>query len=190
MAEAVGLLPAACRRASPGTMAPRFPDDQFFFTGAPAPGAAPATPPAGAPPAAGAAPGAPAGRGGRGGRGGGRGGIGGPGWGDNFTNDLLKDIIPYLETHYSVYTDRDHRALAGLSMGGGQTLNIALAHLDEFAWVGAFSNAPNASSPDQLIPDPDAVNKQLKLFWMGVGDNDQTVRLGPYTFHKALEAKK
>ena len=48
-------------------------------------------------------------------------------WGTPFENDLLKDIIPFIESHYSVYTDREHRALAGLSMGGGQTLNIGLA---------------------------------------------------------------
>ena len=63
-----------------------------------------------------------------------------------FENDLLKDIIPYIESHYSVYTDRDHRALAGLSMGGGQTLNIGLSHIETFAWVGGFSSAPNTKS--------------------------------------------
>ena len=49
------------------------------------------------------------------------------------------------ESHYSVYTDREHRALAGLSMGGGQTLNIGLSHIETFAWVGGFSSAPNTN---------------------------------------------
>ncbi len=57
------------------------------------------------------------------------------GYGMSFENDLLKDIIPYIESHYSVYTDRKHRALVGLSMGGGQTLNIGLSHINTFAYV-------------------------------------------------------
>src|SRR5262249_43098372 len=51
-----------------------------------------------------------------------------------FEDDLLNDIIPYVESHYAVLAGRDHRALAGLSMGGGQSLRIGLRHLDEFAW--------------------------------------------------------
>ena len=128
------------------------------------------------------------GRGGAGGRGGG-GGIGGPGWGVNFTDDLTKDILPFMESHYSVYADRDHRAIAGLSMGGGQALNIGLSHLDAFAWIGAFSPAPNLESVDQLVSDPASTTKQLSLLWIGCGDNDQTVRLGPYNFHTGLEQK-
>ena len=60
-----------------------------------------------------------------------------------FEQDLLKDVIPTIESRYSVQADREHRALAGLSMGGGQSLNFGLAHLDTFAWVGGFSSAPN-----------------------------------------------
>ena len=81
------------------------------------------------------------------GRGGGRGGMGMDAWLTPFENDLLKDIIPYIDSHYSVYTDREHRALAGLSMGGGQTLNIGLVHPETFAWVGGFSSAPNTKHP-------------------------------------------
>ena len=89
------------------------------------------------------------------GRGGGRGLGGFESWGSPFENDLLKDIIPYIDSHYSVYTDRDHRALAGLSMGGGQTLNIGLVHPETFAWVGGFSSAPNTRQPPSaLVPDP------------------------------------
>ena len=68
-------------------------------------------------------------------------------WLTPFENDLLKDIIPYVDSHYSVYTDRDHRALAGLSMGGGQTLNIGLVHPETFAYVGGFSSAPDTRQP-------------------------------------------
>jgi enterochelin esterase-like enzyme len=64
------------------------------------------------------------------------------GYGVSFENDLLQDIIPYIESHYSVYTDRGHRALAGLSMGG-QSLNIGLSHIGTFAYIGGFLSAPN-----------------------------------------------
>ena len=107
-------------------------------------------------------------------RGGAGGGFGG--WGTPFENDLLKDIIPYIESHYSVYTDREHRALAGLSMGGGQTLNIGLVHVETFAWVGGFSSAPNTKSPAELVPDP-AVPKQLKLLWLACGNKDGLIRI-------------
>lgn len=125
--------------------------------------------------------------GGGGGRGGGAGGSGGgarggalvgyDSWGTPFTDDLLKEIIPYVESHYSVYTDRDHRALAGLSMGGGQALNIGLVHVETFAWVGGFSSAPDAKAPPELVPDP-AVPKKLKLVWLASGNRDPLIRIG------------
>jgi len=98
-------------------------------------------------------------------------------WLTPFENDLLKDIIPYIDSHYSVYTDRDHRALAGLSMGGGQTLNIGLVHPETFAWVGGFSSAPDTRQPPSaLVPDP-SVPKQLKLIWLGCGNRDGLIRI-------------
>jgi len=90
----------------------------------------------------------------------------------NFENDLLKDLIPYIEKHYPAYTDKDHRAIAGLSMGGGQSLNFGLAHLDKFAWVGAFSAAPNTKKPEELVPDAEATKKALKLLFITCGDHD------------------
>ena len=91
-------------------------------------------------------------------------------WLTPFENDLLKDIIPYIDSHYSVFTDPDHRALAGLSMGGGQTLNIGLVHPETFAWVGGFSSAPDTRQPPSaLVPDP-SVPKKLKLVWLGCGN--------------------
>lgn len=68
-----------------------------------------------------------------------------------FERDLLDDVIPAIESRYSVQADREHRALAGLSMGGGQSLNFGLAHMDTFAWVGGFSSAPNTKPPEQLV---------------------------------------
>jgi enterochelin esterase-like enzyme len=125
------------------------------------------------------------GRGGFGGRRGGRGrGFGG--WGTPFENDLLKDIIPYIESHYSVHTDREHRAVAGLSMGGGQALNFGLGNLDVFAWVGGFSSAPNTNPPEELVSDPDAATKQLKLLYISCGNKDGLMRVsqGVHTYLK------
>lgn len=89
-----------------------------------------------------------------------------------FEGDLLGDVIPFIESRYSVQKDREHRALAGLSMGGGQTLNFGLAHLDRFASLGAFSSAPNTKAPAALVPDPAMAAKQLKLFWLSCGNQD------------------
>lgn len=110
--------------------------------------------------------------------GGGRGGMGGgfDGWGMPFENDLLKDIIPLIESKFSVQADREHRALAGLSMGGGQTLNIGMAHPDLFAYVGGFSSAPNTKPPGELVANPDAL-KTLKVMWLGCGNRDGLIRI-------------
>ncbi|MBN2425867.1 MAG: hypothetical protein JXR46_04870 [Calditrichaceae bacterium] len=89
-----------------------------------------------------------------------------------FEKDLLNDLIPYIEKTFPVFTDREHRAIAGLSMGGGQSLNFGLGNLDQFAWVGSFSAAPNTKSPEDLVPDPDAAKKKLKLLWISCGDDD------------------
>jgi enterochelin esterase-like enzyme len=90
----------------------------------------------------------------------------------NFEKDLLNDLIPFIEKKYPVYTDREHRAIAGLSMGGGQSLNFGLGNLDTFAWIGSFSAAPNTKPPELLLPNPDEAKKKLKLLWISCGDND------------------
>ncbi len=87
-----------------------------------------------------------------------------------FEQDLLQDVIPAIESRYSVQADRDHRAVAGLSMGGGQALNFGLQHLDTFAWVGGFSSAPNTKSPSELVPDPATTKQKLKLLWLSCGN--------------------
>jgi enterochelin esterase-like enzyme len=180
--------PGAARGGAPG--AGRGPG------GAPggAPGAAPGGP-GGAPAAAAGGPGgAPgAGRGGAPGgapgaargAGGGRGGMNMDAWLAPFENDLIKDIIPFVEAHYPVYTDRDHRALGGLSMGGGQTLNIGLTHPETFAYIGPFSAAPDAKAPADLMADP-SVAKKLKLIWLACGNKDGLIRIsqGFHTYFK------
>jgi enterochelin esterase-like enzyme len=103
-----------------------------------------------------------------------------------FERDLLDDVIPAIEAKYSVKTDRESRALAGLSMGGGQTLNFGLGHLDRFAWIGAFSPAPNQKAPAALLPDP-AAAKQLKLFFLSCGSKDGLLDL-THALHDYLKA--
>jgi GH35 family endo-1,4-beta-xylanase/enterochelin esterase-like enzyme len=89
-----------------------------------------------------------------------------------FEEDLLKDVIPTVASRYSIQADRESRALAGLSMGGGQSLNFGLAHLDRFAWIGGFSSAPNTKPPAQLVPDPAAAKQKLKLLYLSCGNKD------------------
>ena len=125
-----------------------------------------------------------------GGRGFGRGGGGGArdwgGWGTPFEEDLLGSIIPYIEENYPVIKDREHRTLAGLSMGGGQSLNIGLSHLDLFSVVGGFSSAPNLIPAGQTITDPEEVKKQIKVLWVSCGDRDGLMG-NSSNFHTALE---
>lgn len=106
-----------------------------------------------------------------------------------FEQDLLVDLIPAIEQRYSVKADRESRALAGLSMGGGQSLNFGLSNLDTFAWVGGFSSAPNTKKADELISDPVDTNAKLKLLWVSCGDRDGLMRVSR-EFHEALERKQ
>jgi enterochelin esterase-like enzyme len=94
-----------------------------------------------------------------------------------FEEDLLNSVIPAIESRYSVQADREHRALAGLSMGGGQSLNFGLKHLDTFAWVGAFSAAPNTRPAKELVPDPAAAKDKLKLLFLSCGKKDGLMRV-------------
>jgi enterochelin esterase-like enzyme len=89
-----------------------------------------------------------------------------------FEHDLLGNLIPAVQAKYSTLGDREHRALAGLSMGGGQTLNFGLGHLDTFAWLGAFSSAPNTEPAAELLPNPAAARAQLKLLYLSCGNKD------------------
>ncbi len=105
-----------------------------------------------------------------------------------FQNDLLKDIIPYVESHYPVLADREHRAIAGLSMGGGQALTIGLRHQDLFAYIGGFSSALFGDS-SALVPAQADASKPLRLLWLSCGDEDRLMGASK-TFHASLEQKK
>jgi len=93
----------------------------------------------------------------------------------DFEKDLLGDLIPFVQSNYRVAADREHRALAGLSMGGGLTMNIGPRHLETFSRLGVFS-AGAGNNPQESLKDVAAnaknVNAQLKLFWMGIGTDD------------------
>ncbi len=104
----------------------------------------------------------------------------------DFEPDLLQDLIPYIESHYSVQADRDHRALTGLSMGGGQGINFGINNLDKFAWIGGFSSAPNLQPSDVLIPKIQQAKDKPSLLWIGCGDKDNLIT-GSWSLHQALD---
>ena len=98
---------------------------------------------------------------------------------ERFANDLLRDIIPYVEKNYRVLTGKDNRAIAGLSMGGGQTLRVALGNPDKFAYVGVWSSGVRQDVAAEFetrnagfLDHPEQTNKTVKLFWVGVGAKD------------------
>jgi enterochelin esterase family protein len=102
-----------------------------------------------------------------------------------FAKDLLDDVIPFVEKTFRTLPGADNRALGGLSMGGGQTVAIGFTHPDTFhSLVVMSAGATNAEQtyPD-FFKDPAAINKKMKLLWMGVGKDD---RIGEST--KALDA--
>jgi enterochelin esterase-like enzyme len=118
----------------------------------------------------------------------------GPAARDEFAEDFVNDIMPYVEKHYRVLSDRKHTAIAGLSMGGGQTLNISMSHLDRFAYVGVFSSgvfgrgprraaADGTPAPPPTVPaewiqqhssdlDNQSLKAGLKLLWFSTGSED------------------
>jgi enterochelin esterase family protein len=107
-----------------------------------------------------------------------------------FSRDLLEDVIPFIDAHYRVYADRDHRAIAGLSMGGDESLEIGLNHLDLFSYVGGFSAALTAGSFQKdfaaLTADPASASKKLHVLWIGCGTSDTLYSVNQ-SFAKFLE---
>jgi enterochelin esterase-like enzyme len=104
---------------------------------------------------------------------------------------LLRDIIPMIDSTYRTLADREHRAIAGLSMGGFQALQVGLTHLDTFAWIGAFSGARLESSELQtayngVFGDPAAFNRQVRLFWLSAGTAEERFYQAIQSLHEAL----
>jgi enterochelin esterase family protein len=97
--------------------------------------------------------------------------------GKRFERDLLEGVIPLIEANYPVYTDQPHRAIMGLSMGGGQSLRIGLGHVDKFAYMCAMSAGRIrgeellAAAPD-FANNPVKINGEMKLIWVGCGEQD------------------
>src|SRR5262249_8386239 len=106
-----------------------------------------------------------------------------------FEKDLLTDLIPFIEKTYAVKAEREARALAGLSMGGGQALNFGLNHLDTFAWVGGFSSAPNTRSPASLIKDHAEAARKLRLLYVACGSKDGLFKISQGV-HTMLDEKQ
>jgi enterochelin esterase-like enzyme len=105
----------------------------------------------------------------------------GPGAFSVFEEVLTKEIIPMIDDSYRTIADREHRAMAGLSMGANQTIQITMNNLDKFSYIGAFSGTSNFPSAAELDPatfsngkfkDGEALNKQIKLFWLGLGTKE------------------
>jgi len=105
----------------------------------------------------------------------------------DITDILIKDCIPYIDKTFRTYTDRDHRAMAGLSRGGAQTWNAVLNNMDKFAWMGGFSGSgrfgPNPLNPQAppitidsayngAFRDADAFNKKMKLLFISIGTEE------------------
>lgn len=112
----------------------------------------------------------------------------GPFLAGEFEQIMLDDLIPMIDSTY-----RDHRAMAGLSLGGMQTLQITLTHLDKFAYIGGFSAAGGIfedpkTSYNGVMADPKGFNKKVKVFWLSVGTEEGWDLNGNKAFHQALDA--
>jgi len=114
-----------------------------------------------------------------------------------FNDELIGNVMPCIEANYRVLADRDHRAIAGFSRGGGQSLYAGFNNLDKFAWIGSYSAYLTPEVCDKyfgsLSANPDVTNRQLKLLWLGVGTEDflykQAVAFDEYLKGKRIEHK-
>lgn len=91
--------------------------------------------------------------------------------GDVFSNDLINDLMPYVESHYRTLNDRDNRAIGGFSRGGNQGLSNGLRNLDKFSYLCSYSSFTSTDIPDVYDKAKDT-NKKIHLFWTGVGTDD------------------
>jgi enterochelin esterase-like enzyme len=108
-----------------------------------------------------------------------------------FPEVMLKEIIPTIDANFRTVAKREQRAMAGLSMGGMQTLNLTLTHLDQFAWIGAMSSPPRqgfdvATAYDGVFQDAAAFNRKVKLLWIGAGTAERRFHEQAVNVHEAL----
>lgn len=119
-----------------------------------------------------------------------------------FEDDMTKALIPYIDKNFRTLTDRDHRAMAGLSMGGMQTFQVTFNHLDLFSYIGGFSGAANPfmmgnskfdtkTAFNGAMADPAAFAKRVHLLWIGVGTNEpERMKSGLESLHNTLDEAK
>jgi enterochelin esterase-like enzyme len=105
-----------------------------------------------------------------------------------FEDVELKDLIPWVEKNYSVDTSADMRAIAGLSMGGGQTFNFGFCHTDVYHYIAPFSAAPDTKAPTETIKDINLVNQRIKLIYISYGSTDGLMNFGQQ-YHTFLDQK-
>ncbi len=110
---------------------------------------------------------------------------------NRFGDLVLDELIPMIDASYRTKQEREHRAMAGLSMGGGQTLAITLANLDRFAWIGSFSASVRLSDDLKAayggaFADAAAFNRRVRLFWLGAGTAEERAYQAATAAHKRL----
>ena len=115
-----------------------------------------------------------------------------------FEDDVTQALIPYVDSTFRTLAGRDHRAMAGLSMGGMQTFQVTLNHLDLFSYIGGFSGAAAPvmlggqkldvkTAYNGVFADPAAFAKRVRLLWLGVGTEEpERMRTGIRTLHASL----
>jgi enterochelin esterase-like enzyme len=115
---------------------------------------------------------------------------------ERFASELLKDVVPHVEKSFRVLTGRDNRAVAGLSMGGGQTLRILTSHTDEFAYVGIWSAGINLQTTaefekrvEPFLQSADRINKTVRVIQISVGDKDTLAYAGAKNLSELLSKK-
>jgi enterochelin esterase-like enzyme len=109
-----------------------------------------------------------------------------------FEEVMLTELIPMIDSSYRTLADREHRAMAGLSMGSMQTLQITLKHLDTFAWIGAMSGPPRQgfdvkTSYDGAFTNVSTFNQKVKLLWLGAGTAETQIHRNTLAMHEALD---
>ena len=115
-----------------------------------------------------------------------------PGPTSAFEEVMITELIPMIDATYRTSADREHRAMAGLSMGSMQTLQITLKHLDKFAWIGAMSGPPREGFNPKtayggVFDDASAFNQKVKLLWLGAGTVEEQIHKNTTAMHEALD---
>jgi enterochelin esterase-like enzyme len=109
-----------------------------------------------------------------------------------FEDVIVTDLIPAIDASYRTIADREHRAMAGLSMGGGQTLQITSKNLGLFAWIGSFSaplrNFDVKTSMNGVLTDAPAFNTRVRLLWVGAGTGETAIHDAASQLHTSLDA--